>query len=101
MLEMYFRRFVHRFCNKDNDKIIGMIMKRNYWTPDFGKTTLEQDNSNNNTPFSCSRNDFNNLYMLLQKNQIKIDQMDIKLDKIIAANNENACKTSKKCPCTK
>ena len=28
-------RYLFRFLNKDNDKIIGRIMKRHYWTPDY------------------------------------------------------------------
>lgn len=31
---MFFRPAI-RIMNKDNDKIIGKICKRNYWTPDF------------------------------------------------------------------
>lgn len=31
---MFFREAI-RIMNKDNDKIIGKMCKRNYWTPDF------------------------------------------------------------------
>lgn len=85
-----FCRTLIRILNKDNDKIIGRIVKRNYYVPDFKE-------KNFNSPLKEIVNKekdelFTKLNLIDQKieNLINVQkQFDVKINKIVANMNKN------------
>jgi len=77
---MYFRSLI-RLCNKDNDKIIGKMMKRTYWTPDF-----QEEKSSSQFKSEVKNCNFESKAML--NLDTKLDIVEKKLDILIAFNKK-------------
>jgi len=85
-----FSRSVIRILNKDNDKIIGRIVKRNYYVPDFKEQNFNQ-------PFKeiiIKEQDevFTKLNLIDQKIEHLINmqkQFDVKINKLVKNMNKN------------
>lgn len=81
---MFSRNFI-RFCNKDNDKIIGKMLKRNYWTPDFQEKNFTYSLKPRETNCQmCDEAFFKKLHAMDQRS-IAFDK---KLDDLIELNKK-------------
>lgn len=81
---MFYRSSI-RILNKDNDKIIGKIWKRNYWTPEFQENKFSSSLKPHGPDFIT---DTEFLFH-------KLDRIDEKIEHLITLHKEFDYKMSK------